>query len=370
MMCSSIDGARIINILQTVTGRSLALALLLACTSFTINANTAATGFLPWTFTYQKTRVDSAIWYPAEGNTERIVAGPFTLRTVNTDISTQVSRRLPLILISHGTGGSALAHHTLAESIAAAGYLVAAIEHPGDNYKDRSLVANRQYFEERPRQLLAMLNAMLYDEQLSAIIDRQCIGALGHSVGGYTVFALVGAKPDRAGLIRHCATVDDDPACNYADPDIGVTATGVTSFQLQPDKTADIKVATRQVIKSAVALAPLGSVVDSHIGLDESVPVSIVTAQHDTILPSRYHLSKLSQIAPHAVITRAKGAGHFSFISPVNENWHNQLAEVAKDPLNFNRYEFHNQLGAQLVQWFDTTLAPAICHQATIRMTK
>jgi predicted dienelactone hydrolase len=41
--------------------------------------------------------------------------------------------KLPLVVISHGRGGSFIGHHDTAEMLADAGFIVAAINHPGDS---------------------------------------------------------------------------------------------------------------------------------------------------------------------------------------------------------------------------------------------
>ena len=44
--------------------------------------------------------------------------------------------RLPLIVISHGRTGSFVVHHDVAEVLADAGFIVAAVNHPGDTASD------------------------------------------------------------------------------------------------------------------------------------------------------------------------------------------------------------------------------------------
>ena len=70
-----------------------------------------------------------------------------------------------LIVLSHGTGGTELGHGRLAEALAARGYLVAALRHPGDNWQDQSLRTQRaeQYFDERPRQVSRVIDTLLAD---------------------------------------------------------------------------------------------------------------------------------------------------------------------------------------------------------------
>jgi predicted dienelactone hydrolase len=50
--------------------------------------------------------------------------------------------KLPLVVISHGRGGNFIGHHDTAETLADAGFIVAAINHPGDTYFDQSRSGN------------------------------------------------------------------------------------------------------------------------------------------------------------------------------------------------------------------------------------
>ena len=99
-------------------------------------------------------QIPLALWYPAEAGAavRNVTMGPFAY----------VRRRYRgggsvrgLIVLSHGTAGTELGHGRLAEALAARGYLVAALRHPGDNWQDQSLRTQRaeRYFDERPRQV-------------------------------------------------------------------------------------------------------------------------------------------------------------------------------------------------------------------------
>lgn len=330
-----------------LAGAILALTGLQAAAAETLNA-----GLRQWSYMHYDTRVEVAIWYPTSDRATAINAGPFTPYAASNAVL-PASEKHPLLLLSHGTGGSNIAHHTIAEVLAAAGYIVAAPTHPGDNYQDRSLLTSEQFFDERPRQLTSLLNAITQDPTYAALIDTSRIGAIGHSAGGYTVAAMVGASPDRDGLITHCTNVEDDPSCDYGDPTIGTVGVSSSPFRLPPNPQVK---ASELSISSVVLLAPLGSVIDKESRIDDNVAIRVIAAEFDEILPHRYHRQRLQQIAPHAEISSAPGAGHFSFISPVNAAWQQSLGEVALDPAGFDRGAFNTQLGQTLINWFNTTL--------------
>lgn len=337
-----------------LTALSLALFLTMLSQQPASAGNTGA-GLLQWSFSYLDTSVPVAIWFPTDEQTSQINAGPFTLQAAGN--ASPQSLQHPLVIISHGTGGSNIAHHPLAEALATHGYMVAALTHPGDNYQDRSLVADDRYFDERPRQFAALLQALVNDQTLGVLIDHERVGAIGHSAGGYTAAALIGATPDRQSLIEHCNRVDDDPSCNYRDPSIGVTSTTSTPFTL-PAGTAGAEFRNLPPIKSVALLAPLGSVIDATSTINAEVAVITISAQFDHVLPHQYHRSRLQQVARHGTFREAEGAGHFSFIAPVEDPWKQQLGEVAQDPDGFDRDSFNKQLAQELTEWFNKSLPP------------
>src|SRR5258706_12954217 len=100
--------------------------------------------------------------------------------------------KFPLVVVSHGTGGSSLSHYRFALALARSGFVVAAPEHPGDNYRDRSLVADTRYGYERPRQVSRVLDDLPADPEWKGRSDSDPIGPVRHSAGGATVRAPVG----------------------------------------------------------------------------------------------------------------------------------------------------------------------------------
>ena len=78
------------------------------------------------------------IWYPTEQ-----AATPHRLdlytQTVAADAAIAGTGH-PLVVMSHGTGGSYAGHYDTALALARAGFVVAAMTHTGDNYRDTSRV--------------------------------------------------------------------------------------------------------------------------------------------------------------------------------------------------------------------------------------
>src|SRR5262249_40903827 len=140
-----------------------------------------------------------AIWYPSNTTPSLRPLGTFSQSVA---IDGEVSgRRLPLIVMSHGSGGSAASHYDTAAAFAGAGVVVAAVTHTGDNSVDQRYAGNRKDLIDRPRQLKLVTDYVLSVWSGHANIDAARLGAFGFSLGAFT--ALVGsiAQPSIASSI-------------------------------------------------------------------------------------------------------------------------------------------------------------------------
>jgi predicted dienelactone hydrolase len=89
-----------------------------------------------------------AVMYPAlmPGTTE--ILGQYTM-----DLAKNAEPRegkYPLVIISHGSGGSHLAYWTLAHHLACNGFIVWMPEHPGNNQNDNTLMNTVDNLVNRP----------------------------------------------------------------------------------------------------------------------------------------------------------------------------------------------------------------------------
>lgn len=80
--------------------------------------------------------LQGGIWYPCAAPAQDVAIGRVTLAATPDCPMTDGAK--PLIVMSHGSAGSYLGHHDTAAALADAGFVVAAINHVGDNAVDRS----------------------------------------------------------------------------------------------------------------------------------------------------------------------------------------------------------------------------------------
>ncbi len=286
----------------------------------------------------------TALYFPTQAPARAIAMGPFTA-TVAPSAAPEPTVK-GLIVLSHGTGGSELGHSSLAEALARSGYLVAALRHPGDNYQDSSLRTSGfgRYFQERPKQASAVIDALLRDPDWKDRIARDArgpkVGAVGHSAGGYTVLALAGARPDLQRLVDHCARERDD------DPIFCGSRTGETALPPMPS-LADWRV------RAVVALAPLAALFSAESLAAVPVPVAIYAADKDRWLVPRFHADWLAANMPRAQIHRVANAWHFAFMDRPGMPIPTPDGDIGADPPGFDRPAFLKQLATELPAFFD-----------------
>ncbi len=114
--------------------------------------------------------------------------------------------RHPLIVFSHGFGGSNVQSKFLMKGLAEHGYLVVAPNHHDANslamgglgllaeFRHASRWTDATYRDRRD-DIVAILKAMKLDPKWTRSIDWDRMGLVGHSLGGYTALGLAGAWP-------------------------------------------------------------------------------------------------------------------------------------------------------------------------------
>jgi len=221
-----------------------------------------------------------AIWYPSDSPPVEQSIGPFRQAVATNGLMD--GHTLPLIIISHGTGGSNISHYDLALRLARAGYVVAALTHPGDNYGDQSATGSSRNLIDRPRQLHALLDYMLTAWPGHDRLDSTRIGVFGFSLGAFTALVAIGGNPDVRQVPRLCHERPDAPECafiaqHHGNP-LDSTAAPAASWQRDPR------------IKAAVVAAPAVAVMFRGGGLSGvRVPVQLWRAENDTMAPDAWN---------------------------------------------------------------------------------
>lgn len=283
--------------------------------------------------------IHGAIWSPCDEPPGRVQIDPVTLPGVK-DCPLRADR-LPLVVISHGRGGNFAGHRDTAEALADAGFIVAAISHPGDNSFDLSRSDDLSAFVERPQDVKRLVDYMLGASQVSAAIDRERIGFFGFSRGGYTGLVLIGANPDWARATTMCQH-----------------ASGKACAQImQKDYPAQPLIHDPR-IKAAIIADPLAIVFGPQSLAAVKVPVQLWASERggDGVLPLDVAAID-ANLPPKHQYRVVPNSGHFAFLAPCPEVLVKQRPELCVDAPGFDRVAFHAQFNADVLAFFRTWLA-------------
>ncbi|TVQ08986.1 MAG: alpha/beta hydrolase [Leptolyngbya sp. DLM2.Bin27] len=193
----------------------------------------------------------------------------------------------PLVVISHGLGGTSASFTYLAEYLAERGIAVVAIEHTGSN--DQQLfalmtgqsgaVVQDEEFLRRPREVSFTLNTLTSlntrSSPLQGRLDLNRVGVLGQSFGGYTALAVGGATFDAEGLAEVCP-----PGTLTFNPSL-LLQCQVVRLSNPGNSLSDPR------IRSIFAINPIGSALFGDTGFGQiAVPVMLVASTGDTVAPA------------------------------------------------------------------------------------
>jgi len=183
-------------------------------------------------------------WYPAApGNRETAIDYHFGVGAVAHDAPLATGPH-PLVMLSHGSMGSASNYSWIAEHLARSGFVVVGVSHYGESpiYGPETLdIAAATRLWERPLDVTRSLDHTIAEPFFAGSLSGR-VGTIGHSAGGATAIALAGAPFTQAAIEGYCAS----PA---AEGDLGCAYEGDDADSTQPTQ-ADPR------INAAVALDP------------------------------------------------------------------------------------------------------------------
>ena len=266
-----------------------------------------------------------AVMYPTEAAAEIITVGPYELEVAKNAIPT--GEGLPLVIISHGSGGSHLVYRTLASHLAAHGFVVAMPEHPFDNRRDNSLDGTIENLVNRPRHLRAIINWFYDQSAFQKILKPDATSVIGHSMGGYTALAVAGGVP------------------------LSFPRESADGLEKAVDVIKDVRV------KALVLMAPATVWYRTVGALDQvDVPILMLVGEKDKYTPS-FHSQIVLKGLPESteIIHRVvENAGHFSFLSPFPPTMSGPAFLPAQDPAGFDRVQFHETLNAEILTFLQS----------------
>jgi predicted dienelactone hydrolase len=314
------------------------LGAIILCLSATL-AHAAGIRAIDVPATAEGPALTGAIWYPCVQPPGQARLGAYTLPGVK-DCSLP-DGKLPLVVVSHGRTGDFVGHRDTAEVLADAGFIVAAINHPGDTVGDLSRTDDLSIYVQRPNDIKRLVDFMLDNSALASSIDRERIGLFGFSRGGYTGLAVIGANPDWAHTTIYCQQFTTR-VCDQV---------RAKEFPAQP-LTHDPR------IKAAAIADPLTVMFTADSFAAIRIPVQLWASEFggDGVQPHSVDIvdKGLSRKHEYHVVSNAV---HFSFLAPCSPALAKAVPQICTDAAGFDRVAFHRQFNADVLAFFQTQLA-------------
>ena len=227
----------------------------------------------------------------------------------------------PVIVISHGLGANKGEFMVRAQHLASHGFAVVVPEHIGSDATLREERFAGTYYGtlnpyeviDRPQDITVTLDELerltTQDPTLARQLDLDRVGVIGHSFGGYTALALVGAPLNLPRVRQVCAQERYNLDFSL------VLQCQAVALPVQEYGLADSR------IDVAIALNPVSSPLLGPESIAQiRVPVMILTGSHDVLTPaiSQQIHPFIWLTTPHKYLALLKEGSHTSTFANIN----------------------------------------------------
>lgn len=310
--------------------------------------------------------VTTTIWYPA-GDAEQapilipqkrpiFVAG-YAAR--NAPLVSD-AERLPVVVLSHGTGGAALQMMWLGRALAAHGFVVLAVDHHGNTAAEPAYDARgfRMVWERIP-DLSVALDRLAADPTFGTRVDISDVSAVGFSLGGYTVLGLTGARTDLDRLQAFCSGPDADGTCEPQ----GEYPTAAEDFAEMLESDPSLGARFRNAgddyddprVSHVVAIAPaIGQAFTPETLRARDEQFLLFVGSEDRVAPARTNANYLIDFLPSSQLQLIEGAGHYVFLSPCTRRGKHYVS-VCEDADAVDRNQVHADVAAAVIEFLGHT---------------
>jgi len=319
----------------------------------------------------RRDQVRVTIWYPATKDSveQPLVIGPadkplFDVGSVAFDAPFAGGGSRPILLLSPGGGASASLVGWFGIAMARAGYVVIAVDHPGDNSMDVNTTAAMLLAWDRAEDLRSALAAVENDPVIGPHLDKARVGAAGVSFGGYTALVAAGARPDPDGLANFCAKNPGDGICDQrARKRVPMTDADKKKTLASPEIAAERARAGEShalpEVQAAFVIAPGPiAMLDPASLVAIRRPVSIMLGDEDKDVPPATNGLIAARAIPGATLVRLPGVGHTDFLPDCTDAGRATFPQWCT--FNVPQADTHRKAIAAAQEFFARTLAKAL----------
>jgi len=257
--------------------------------------------------------IEIAIWYPTMSKNVTNEGIVWALPDVVVEGAIE-NTKCPLVLLSHGWGGEKNEQMWLAKTLVNHGFIVAAIDHYGNTWKNYSEEISLD-FRHRPLDISKTLDYLTQESPFAELIDHSRIGFAGFSMGGLTGLYLAGGEINSK---------------TYKD-------SRIQGFFLMAPRGKDFSASSLQSI---------------------SVPLYIVVGEKDEVLPIEQNGTFISKNVRQNTLKILPGkVGHSIFLNCPTELGRKRLSkEIIEDEPSVDRDALHQDVSKMAVDFFSSEM--------------
>ena len=203
--------------------------------------------------------------------------------------------------------------------LARAGYVVIAVDHPGNNGLDKMTAAGAIMSWDRAQDLRAAIDAAKADPAIGPHLDLGRLGVSGFSAGGFTALVSAGAHVDMNRFLAFCRAHPTDGVC-APQKEFALTMDDAQKALASPDLAAEAAHAgddhTIPGVRAAFAMAPAIVQALPIEGLGKmKVPVAIILGGADPVAPPTTNGLVAANAIPRSQLKVLPGVGHYDFLA-------------------------------------------------------
>lgn len=264
----------------------------------------------------------------------------------------------PLIIMSHGTGGSALQMLWIAETLVKNGYLVIGVNHHGNTAaEEKKYAEGYKLWWERSQDISVVLEQLSSHNIWGPAVDQNKIGMIGFSLGGYTALSSIGGITDKTLFTAFCQSPDKDFTCNaqveFSDIDKAFNKVK-NSQRVKESLLREHDSFKIDAIKAAFVLAPaVVQAINKESLKNISVPISVVVGSIDRIAPAKTNGKVVSKLMGNSQYSELEKVGHYTFLSNCTGLGFKYLKELCGDHKSIVRDKIHSDVSQKAVDFFD-----------------
>ncbi len=276
-----------------------------------------------------------------------------------------VQNQWPVVLLSHGTGGTAQGLCWLGTRLASKGFISIGVSHHGNTAAEPYLPEGFLCWWERARDLTAILDLLSKQGPFAGHLDLNTVFAAGFSLGGYTVLQLAGAITSLKLFDAWLISIGELGGGPREFPDLASHIPELLAkslpYRQSVERHSDSYFDPR--IKAVVALAPAPPV---RSFTPESVakimvPTTLIAGQNDVEAPHKLCALWLKENNPSfQVELLGSNVGHQVFLPEATEVGKALEPDICCDPDGVDRIAIHGSVAAIVETRFRKALGAKI----------